>query len=140
MLIVLSVSRISELSLMLLGTLWGGMAFPLYSVAVALTNDHVGHAKYVKVSSGLLLLYGIGAVAGPLLAALVMSALGPGGLYLFSGAVHLSLFGYVGIRTLKRVPVQTELRSDFGEALASAQTASDVYETDDDDEGLPDTA
>ena len=75
-----------------------------------------------------------------LLAALVMSALGPGGLYLFSGAVHLSLFGYVGIRTLKRVPVQTELRSDFGEALASAQTASDVYETDDDDEGLPDTA
>lgn len=127
MVIVLAGSRIPELSLMLLGGLWGGMAFPLYSVAVALTNDHARHEEYVQVSSGLLLLYGMGAVAGPLFAALAMNALGPDGLYVFSSAVHLLLFGYVGIRALNPLPVPIDQRSDFGEALKSAQTASAVY-------------
>mgnify|MGYP003633477666 CR=1 FL=1 len=136
--IVLTGTKIPELSLMLLGALWGGMAFPLYSVAVALTNDHARHDEYVQVSSGLLLLYGMGAVAGPLLSAVVMSVLGPGGLYVFSGAVHLSLFGYVGMRALSQPPVPAEQRRDFGEALASVQTASAVYKTDDESEGLPD--
>lgn len=135
--IVVAGSNSSELALMLLGALWGGMAFPLYSVAVALTNDHAEHDEYVRVSSGLLLLYGMGAVAGPLLAALTMRALGPSGLYVFSGAVHLSLFGYVGIRALKRLPVPIEQRSGFGVALTGAQTASAVYGPDDEIEDLP---
>ncbi|HEY9098017.1 MAG TPA: MFS transporter [Thiobacillus sp.] len=135
--IVLAGPSMSEFSLMLLGALWGGMAFPLYSVAVALTNDHAKQDEYVRVSSGLLLLYGMGAVAGPLLAALVMSTLGPGGLYVFSGAVHLSLFAYVGIRALKPLPVLPEQRSDFGDALKSAQSASAGYEADDANEGSP---
>ncbi len=127
-----------EIALMLVGALWGGMAFPLYSVAVALTNDHAGQDEYVQVSSGLLLLYGIGAIAGPLLAAVAMGAVGPRGLYVFSGAVHLSLFVYVGVRALTPLPIPTEQRSEFGDALASVQTASAVYEPDDDNEGLPD--
>lgn len=136
--IVLAGSSMSEFSLMLLGALWGSMAFPLYSVAVALTNDHAKLDEYVQVSSGLLLLYGMGAVAGPLLAALVMDAFGPGGLYVFSGAVHLSLFAYVGRRALTRLPVPAEQRSDFGDALTSAQTASAVYESDHEKQGVPD--
>ena len=138
--IALAGSRLPEVSLMLLGALWGGMAFPLHSVAVALTNDRAGDNEYVQVSGGILLLYGIGAVAGPLLASLVMSVMGPGGLYVFSGVVHLSLFGYVGIRALERLPVPTEQRDDFGHALTSVQTASAAYESDDDNEGLHDSA
>ena len=126
--IVLVATRVPESALLLLGALWGGMAFPLYSVAVALTNDHARHDESVQVSSGLLLLYGIGAVAGPLLSAFMMGFWGPRGLYVFSGIVHLSLFGYVGIRALKRPPVPMEHRTDFGAALASAQTASAVFE------------
>ncbi len=135
--IVLAGSRMPEFSLMLLGALWGGMAFPLYSVAVALTNDHARNDEYVQVSSGLLFLYGIGAVAGPLFAALLMGLLGPVGLYVFSGAVHLLLFGFVGIRALKPLPVPAEQQSDFGDALASAQTASVVYESDVENEAPP---
>ncbi|HNP34875.1 MAG TPA: MFS transporter [Woeseiaceae bacterium] len=138
--IALAGARMPEFSLMLLGGLWGGMAFPLYSVAVALTNDHARQDEYVQVSSGLLLLYGIGAVTGPLLAALVMGAWGPRALYVFSGVVHLSLFSYVGVRALQRLPVPAEQRSDFGDALTSAQTASAIYDPDDDSEALPDRA
>ncbi|HPF27618.1 MAG: MFS transporter [Steroidobacteraceae bacterium] len=134
MVIAVMWARVPEFSLMLLGALWGGMAFPLYSVAVALTNDFARHDEYVQVSSGLLLVFGVGAVAGPLIAALSMSAWGPGGLYVFSSAIHMLLFGYVGIRALKRLPVPIEHRSDFGHALKSAQTASAVYEVDDETE------
>ncbi|CAH1387263.1 MFS transporter [Candidatus Nitrotoga sp. M5] len=136
MVIVFAGSRIPELSLMLLGALWGGLAFPLYSIAVALINDHARFDEYVQVSSGLLLLYGLGAIAGPLLAALVIGAFGPSGLYVFSSAVHLSLSVYVGRRALQRLSVPTEQRSDFGDALTSAQTASTVYETDLENEEL----
>lgn len=130
--IVLVGANLSEFSLMVIGGLWGGMAFPLYSVAVALTNDHARDDEYVQVSSGLLLLYGSGAVAGPLFAAFVMGALGPTGLYMFSGTVHLILFGYIGLRARQRLPIMMEQQSDFGDALASVQTASTIYEPDDD--------
>ncbi|KHE93450.1 MAG: MFS transporter [Candidatus Scalindua rubra] len=130
-------ARMPEFSLMLLGALWGGMAFPLYSVAVALTNDHARHDEYVQVSGGLLLLYGIGAVAGPLLAALMMGVLGSGGLYVFSSAVHLSLFAYIGMRALKPLPIPTEQQSDFGDALTSTQTALLSIKHDDKTEDLP---
>lgn len=126
--IVSAGSEVSELSLMLLGALWGGMAFPLYAVAVALANDHARDDEYVKVSSGLLLLFGIGAVVGPLLATQGMRIWGPSGLYVFSSAVHLLLFGFVGIRAFKPLLVPLEQRSSFGEALTSTQTASDIYE------------
>lgn len=125
--ITFSAAMMPEIVLMLFGALWGATAFPMYSVAVALTNDHAGQDEYVQVSGGLLLLYGIGAVVGPLFAALMMGSLGPGGLYVFSAAVHLSLFSYIGLRALKRLPVPVEQRSDFGAALASAQTTSAVY-------------
>lgn len=133
-------ARMPEIALMLLGALWGGMSFPLYSVGVALANDRARHDEYVQVSSGLLLLYGIGAVAGPLLAALAMGVWGPGGLYLFSSAVHVALFGYVGRRALVQLPVPIDQRSEFGEALASVQTASVVYERDEVKSDFPDPA
>ncbi len=126
--IVLLAAKVPEFSLMFLGGLWGGMAFPLYSVAVALTNDRAREDEYVQVSSGLLLLYGSGAVVGPLLAALFMGALGPSGLYVFSGAVHLLLFGYVGKGALEPLKVTPDQQCDFSDALESAQTASSASE------------
>lgn len=129
--IALTASTMPEIALMLFGALWGGMAFPLYSVAVALTNDHARTDEYVQVSSGLLLLYGFGAVAGPLLAAMMMGVMGPKGLYVFSAAVHLFMFAYVGMRARKRLPELIQHRSGFGDALTGAQTASAVYGPDD---------
>jgi MFS family permease len=139
LMIVFIAPRLTELPLMMLGALWGSMAFPLYSIAVALTNDHAQPDEYVQVSSGLLLMYGLGAVAGPLFASLVMGAMGSTGLYIFSGAVHMSLFGYVSWRALKRPPVPTEQQGDFSDALASAQTASAVQKPDANNDVLRDT-
>lgn len=126
--IALVAKTVPEISLMLLGGLWGGMAFPLYSVSVALTNDNAKQDEFVQVSSGLLLVYGSGAIVGPVVAAMLMGAFGPGGLYLFSSAVHIVLFAYIGIRALNPAAEPVQQPCEFSEALTSVQTASIIYE------------
>ncbi|MCW8874088.1 MAG: MFS transporter, partial [Xanthomonadales bacterium] len=114
--------------LMALGAAWGAVAFPLYAVSVAHTNDHARPGEYVMISSGLLLMYGIGAIAGPFMASLAMSWMGSGGLFLYTAVVHILLLGYVAFRFVKREPVQEEEHRKFVDALAGTQTASHVYE------------
>jgi MFS family permease len=114
--------------LMALGAAWGAVAFPLYAVSVAHSNDHARPGEYVMISSGLLLMYGIGAIAGPFMASLAMSWMGSGGLFLYTAVVHILLLGYVAFRFVKREPVQEEEHRKFVDALAGTQTASHVYE------------
>jgi MFS family permease len=114
--------------LIALGAAWGAVAFPLYAVSVAHTNDHARPGEYVMISSGLLLMYGIGAIAGPFMASLAMSWMGSGGLFLYTAVVHVLLLGYVAFRFVKREPVQEEEHRKFVDALAGTQTASHVYE------------
>ena len=47
---------------------YGAFAYTLYSLAVAHANDHARPEDFVKVSGGLLLLYGFGTMIGPMLA------------------------------------------------------------------------
>ena len=101
---------------MLASAAWGAVAFPLYAVSVAHTNDHAQPGEYVMISSGLLLMYGIGAIAGPFLASLAMQAVGAGGLYLYAATVHLLLLAYIASRFFKRLPIRKEhrrFRNDF---------------------------
>jgi MFS family permease len=120
--------HISNLHLLLLSAAWGAVAFPLYSVAVAHANDAAGPDEFVMVSSGLLLMYGIGAIVGPFIAPGIMKFAGPGGLYLFAAVIHLLYLGYIVFRFIRRPPKPDEPHGNFSEALASVQTASNVYE------------
>jgi len=108
--------------------LWGALAFPLYAVAVALANDHAAPNELVETSSGLLLVYAAGAVAGPLVATTVMNILRPGGLYAFAAAVHLLLvvYGFVEIKRLHARP-QGDY-TPFTEALRASQTISTTFD------------
>jgi len=121
-------SRMTPALLLGLGAAWGAVAFPLYAVSVAHTNDHARPGEYVMISSGLLLMYGIGAIAGPFVASLAMQVTGAGGLFLYSAAIHLGLLAYVAFRFMRRVPAPEEEHRKFVDALASTQTASHVYE------------
>ncbi|RBP50667.1 MFS transporter [Arenicella xantha] len=128
--IVLAGRQLSEIQLMMFGVLWGGMAFPLYSVAVALTNDYAKPYEYVRVSSGLLLIYGIGAVIGPILSSILMGTLGPTGLYVFCAAVYALLCAVIA-QTMNRPPATDEAQCDFSDAIASVYTASNVLQSSD---------
>ena len=115
------------LFLYLLGALWGAMAFPLSSIAVAYANDYAEPGEHVTVSGGLLLIYGLGAIAGPFVASAMMGTDRAGMLFAFSALVHIALVVFVVFRYLRDRKV-AEHPIPFPEALALAQTASQIYE------------
>ncbi len=111
-----------------LGFAWGAFAFPQYTIAVANANDYADPSEYVMVSSGLLLMYGLGAIAGPLIASGVMTGLGSTGLYMHTAIVHLLVSAYIGFRTTQRTPPPRAQHMDFSDSIVAAHTTSQVYE------------
>lgn len=120
--------NLSTFSIILLGGIWGAMAFPLNAVAVAHANDYAQPDEYVMLSSGLLLMFGIGAIAGPFMASAAMGIAGAGGLYIFTALIHGVLLLYIMHRCLSRRPPPAEQHLPFDDALAAARTISQVYE------------
>jgi MFS family permease len=127
-LIWLFADQLTPITIAILCGAWGAMAFPLNAISVAHANDHANPDEYVMLSSGLLLMYGIGAVVGPLAAATTMSIVGSGGLYLFTALVHAILLLFIVKRTLRRDATDTEHHVPFEDALTATRTTSQVYE------------
>jgi MFS family permease len=126
--IVLSGEGLGIVGINLLGAAWGFCAFPMYAIAIAHTNDYADADDYVMVSSGLLLLFGAGAVIGPFFASAFITLLGGMGLYVWTGVVHLVLGMYMVQRVFRHESAPTEQHIAYSDALATAQTASQVYE------------
>jgi MFS family permease len=120
--------ELSTLSVVLLVGAWGAMAYPLSSIAVAHSNDSAHPDEYVMLSSGLLLMYGLGAIAGPFLASVSMSISGPSGLFTFSALVHSTLFLYIINRLLRSERPPDEQHLPFDDALRASRTTSQVFE------------
>lgn len=92
---------------------YGALAYTLYSIAVAHANDHARPEEFVKVSGGLLLLYGFGTMAGPLLGAALMDMLRPESLFLATALAHLLLAAYAVLRISRRAPVPQGAKDAF---------------------------
>lgn len=92
---------------------YGALAYTLYSLAVAHANDHAKPEEFVKVSGGLLLLYGFGTMIGPVIGALLMSAMRPESVFLATALAHSTLAGYTVLRIGRRAPVPLEDREAF---------------------------
>lgn len=55
----------SPLALYIMMFLFGSVIYPIYSLNVAHANDYADASEFVKVSGGLLIIYGVGSVIGP---------------------------------------------------------------------------
>lgn len=85
--------------------LFGGFAFPLYSVCIAYTNDHLNPNQMIAASGALVLVGGLGAVTGPVLFAMIMDRFGDQALFWSIAAVH-GLMGLFAIyRMIRSAPV-----------------------------------
>ncbi len=110
------------------GAVFGAGAFPLYPLAVAHANDNARPDQFVEVSSGLLLVSGIGAAIGPLVASLLREAMnGAASLFIFTAGVHVVLIAYVLWRMTRRAPPAGHV--EFNEAAIAATTVA-PYEPD----------
>ena len=103
-------------------SLYGAMSYTLYSIIVAHANDYADSDQFVTVSGGLLLLYGIGTIIGPLVGGITMGY-SPYLLFAVTAIAHLGVAGYALIRSRMRAAIPTEERENFA-SIPSARAAT----------------
>jgi len=67
--------------------LFAGVTLPLFSLTLALVNDYIPKEKFVAAGGGLNIIFGLGAMAGPVMCSTLMHFLGPNGFF-----VHILIF------------------------------------------------
>jgi MFS family permease len=101
--------------------LYGGLAYSIYPIALAHANDFMRLEEIVPASAGLLLMFGVGSAAGPILASHVMGLAGFNGLFLYIGAIA----GMLALFTLYRMTArQAKPLEEQGVFVPMPQTAT----------------
>jgi MFS family permease len=114
---------------LLFAFLFGAAALPVYSISLAHANDHASAAESVDVSSNLLLIFAISAIAGPVFGSFFAGVgAGAGGLFFYTALVHLIVAGLVYLRMRTREPVPPELRDAY--VPLPQKSSMQVYELD----------
>lgn len=90
--------------------LHGGLMFSLYGISVAYSYDHLESGHALEATRGLLLIYGVGALCGPLLVGIAMDLIGPIGLPVVSATTTatLALFGLYRMSRRSAFPVEEQ--------------------------------
>ena len=121
--------------------LYGGAVFSLYPLCVAHAGDHVSKDQVVETASGLLLVYGLGATAGPFLGGSVMGAFGPGLFFVMLAAVLGTLAVTAAVRMWVRAAPPVSAQENFVPLARTSQSAlemlPDVAKTDDQQRPVP---
>ena len=80
-------TNIDKTKLFIFIILLSGMTLPLFSLNLALVNDHIPKEKFVAAGGGLNIIFGLGAMAGPIICSILMNWYGPNGFF-----IHLLFF------------------------------------------------
>jgi MFS family permease len=111
--------------LIVLTFVYGGLAGPLDGLSVAQTNEYVEPDQFVAASSGLLIVYAIGAIAGPNVASWIMGPVGAWGLWIYVAGALICLAIFTAYRKGKRAPLPVAEQGTFvptvGEATVSIE-------------------
>jgi MFS family permease len=108
---------------------FGATIIPTYSIIIAHVNDAVAEEEFVAAAGGLLLVQGVGAVVGPLIAGLAMSA-SPRGLSYTLAVAQILIAAWGAYRLTKRSAPPDKHKGHFlvepaipvGTALAPAHS------------------
>jgi MFS family permease len=92
--------------------LLAGVTLPLFSLNLALVNDYIPKEKFVAAGGGLNIIFGLGAMAGPVICSTLMYFLGPNGFF-----VHLLIFLFTiitfGFYRLSQREIESNSESTF---------------------------
>ena len=84
--LLLGISMITGWLMIGLAVIFAGLSSALYPLSAAYTHDYLESVDVVPASGGLVMSFGIGAILGPLMAALAIAQFGGGGLFVFCAA------------------------------------------------------
>ena len=107
---------------LIISFLVGGMALPMYPLALSHINDRVPPGSAVGVSRVVSYVTGVGAIIGPIVAALIMDRTGPAGLYTFVAVLYAGITGFALWRILTHEGVAAKERRAFTMVPARAGT------------------
>ncbi|MDT8450963.1 MAG: MFS transporter [Wenzhouxiangellaceae bacterium] len=109
------------------GFAYGAFAFSMYSLAAAHTNDHLDREHVLEVTSTLQLLWASGAIAGPVVAGVLMQRIGPETLMLFiaATAVAPAIFARYRMAVSEAIPVEDQ--GTFVPQFATSPAALEMY-------------
>lgn len=96
------VGQHSMIATMVLTAFYGGIAYAIYPVALAHANDFMAPGEMAPAGAGLLLMYGVGAVIGPVVASRIMALIGPAGLFAHVALVGAALSAFSLYRMTRR--------------------------------------
>lgn len=124
-------------AILLVAGLWGAGSMSFYGVAVAHAADRAAPGQATPMMAGILVVWAIGAIAGPLLAGFAMaSPLGAPGLFAYAGAGLLALcIAMIARRADTPAVPQTE-KSPFAIAPATSTSMALLDPRADDDPQL----
>ncbi len=103
----------NHLLVVLFSLLAGGIAYPLYSLASAHLNDYLDSGRVVAAGARMILINAMGAVAGPVVGAVAIEALGPSALFVVLGISYFGVAVFAVMRIRLREPVAEEERATY---------------------------
>ncbi|MCB1957056.1 MAG: MFS transporter [Rhodocyclaceae bacterium] len=109
---------------------YGGLAFAIYPMAVAHLVDHLSSDDIVAGSTVLLLLHGIGAAIGPMVAGLVMDLMGPAALGMHFATAQL-LLAAIAFTSVRRHVEEISEPAHFVPMVRTSPTVLEIMPTPD---------
>jgi len=114
-------------------TAFGAALFPMYSLSVARTHDVFGGERILETTRGLMLLFGVGAIVGPLVSGWVMASFDPRSIFILFAVLFALLAGFSLYRLPRGETVAAEDQTTFVPMVRTSQEAVEFAEA----ENLP---
>ncbi len=117
-------SAVSNLALLSIAVAFGGLALPMYALAIAHANDFLAPDEMVAASGGLVLASGVGAVVGPVSASALMELFGANGFWWGLVAIHVFIGLFALYRMLRRAAKPLDDQGDYHPVSARASAVA----------------
>lgn len=133
--LVVVVAQPGTMGLAFAGAVLGGVAHPIHAMLLAYTNDYLNQEDMASASAGLLFIYGLGSLGGPLITGWLMGVIGPDGYWIYMGALLALVTGYAGWRMTRRASLPTDEQGSYAAfgtdaTVLSVEAAFDEAQTD----------
>lgn len=109
------------------GFLYGCFAFSIFSLATAHTNDHIAAGQVLEATSGLQLLWGSGAIVGPIVTGFLIQRFGPEALLVWFLVTALIPAAFIRYRMAFSQPIPREDQGDFVPHFATSSAALEMH-------------
>ena len=121
-------SLLPPVAIFAIAALWGAGALSYYGIAVAHAADRAPEGQATSMMSGILMVWALGSMVGPLLASGVMSLIGPSGLFYFAATSLLTLATLMLVRRTGTPPVRDEDKADFEPTATTSVSVIELTE------------